>query len=70
MSNDFDGFRIHLLQDNEGDFVAHFVELPNVSAAGYTEKDALKELSLAWEAMKESCRKHNEEIPVAPVSKK
>lgn len=66
MRNDFDGFSIHLLQDNEGEFVAHFVELPNVSAAGLTIEEALKELKVAWEAMKKSYRKHNEEIPVAP----
>lgn len=69
MRNDFDGFSIHLLQDNEGDFVAHFVELPNVSAAGSTVEEALKELKVAWKAMKESYRKHNEEIPIAPTRK-
>jgi len=69
MRNEFDGFSIHLLQDKEGDFVAHFVELPNVSAAGSTAEEALLELKEAWDAMKESYSKHNEEIPVAPSRK-
>lgn len=69
MRNEFGGFSIHLLQDEDGDFVAHFVELPNVSASGSTAKEALSELKEAWEAMKESYRKHNESIPVAPSRK-
>jgi|SRR5579872_2513945 len=68
MHDEFDGFSIHLLQE-EGDFVAHFVELPNVSACGATAEEALAELKEAWEAMKESYRKHNEAIPVAPARK-
>lgn len=69
MRDEFDGFSIHLLQDDDGDFVAHFVVLPNVSAAGSTAEEALEELSEAWEAMKESYRKHKESIPVAPHRK-
>jgi len=69
MRDKFDGFSIHLLQDDEDDFVAHFVELPNVSACGSTAEEALSELKEAWEAMKESYQKHNEAIPVAPNRK-
>jgi len=69
MRDEFDGFSIHLLQDDDGDFIAHFVELPNVSACGSTAEEALLELTEAWEAMKESYRKHNEVIPVAPNRK-
>ena len=69
MRDEFDGFSIHLLQDEDNDFVAHFVELPNVSASGSTAEEALSELKEAWEAMKESYRKHNEAIPVAPTRK-
>ena len=67
MRDEFDGFSIHLLQDEEGDFVAHFVELPNVSAFGKTAEAALHELAIAWEGMKVSYRKHKEAIPVAPT---
>lgn len=69
MRNEFDGFSIQLLQDDEEGFIAHFVELPNVSACGDTPEEALEELKMAWEAMKKSYRKHNEEIPVAPTKK-
>lgn len=69
MSDEFDGFSIHLLQDEDGDFIAHFVELPNASACGSTAEEALYELKEAWEAMKESYRKHKEPIPIAPARK-
>lgn len=69
MREEFDGFSIHLLQDDEGDFIAHFVELPNVSACGASVEEALLELKEAWTAMKESYRKHKEAIPVAPSRK-
>lgn len=69
MRDEFDGFSIHLLQDNDGDFIAHFVEMPNVSASGSSAKESLVELKVAWEAMKESYRKHGEEIPIAPTRK-
>lgn len=69
MRDEFDGFSIQLLQDDEGDFIAHFIELPNVSASGSTAEESLFELKEAWEAMKESYIKHNQEIPVAPSKK-
>lgn len=69
MSYEFDGFSIYLLQDDEGDFVAHFIELPNVSACGASPEEALSELQEAWEAMKESYHQHNETIPIAPSRK-
>lgn len=69
MSDVFDGFSINLLQDDEGDWVAHFMELPNVSACGDTPEEALHELAIAWEAMKESYFQHNESIPIAPSKK-
>ena len=65
----FDGFTIYLAEDEEGDFLAHFIELPNVSAFGETAEQALAELKVAWEGVKESYRKHGERIPVAPARK-
>jgi len=55
---EFDDFSIHLSQDKEGDFIAYFVEFPRVSAYGESIEEALLELREAWEAMKESYRKH------------
>ena len=62
----FDGFAINLFLDEDGDYLAHFVEMPNVSAFSDTPEDALKELAVAWEGVKESYRKHHEPIPQAP----
>ena len=69
VKDDFDGFSIELFKDEEGDWVAHFEELPNVSAFGNSPEVALLELNEAWEAIKESYIKHNEPIPLAPSKK-
>jgi predicted HicB family RNase H-like nuclease len=69
MSDQFDGFSIYLAEDEDGDFLAHFMELPNVSAFASTPEGALRELKLAWEGVKESYHKHNESVPVAPSKK-
>jgi len=65
----FDGFNVNLTLDEEGDWLAHLVELPNVSAFGGTADEALQELQVAWEAMKKSYRKHKLPIPIAPGKK-
>jgi len=65
----FDGFNVHLTIDEDGDWQASLIELPNVSAFSSDPKKALKELKVAWEAMKTSYRKHNQVIPVAPAKK-
>ncbi|MBL0941500.1 MAG: type II toxin-antitoxin system HicB family antitoxin [Alphaproteobacteria bacterium] len=65
----YDGFTVTLSLDEEDDWIAHFEELPNVSAFSSTPEDALKELEIAWEAMKESYRKHGEPIPISPAKK-
>jgi len=67
--NVFDGFAVKVFLDEDGDYLAHFVEMPNVSAFANTPEDALKELAVAWKGVKESYRKHNEPIPQAPFPK-
>jgi predicted RNase H-like HicB family nuclease len=47
----FDGFSINIFLDDEGDWLAHFVEMPNISAFGDTPEEALKELETAWEGV-------------------
>lgn len=70
MSKDvFDGFTVNLLQDEQGDWLAHFAELPNISAAGDSPEEAIHELEAAWQLMKESYAEHNEPIPLAPSQK-
>ena len=67
--DEFDGFSIELFRDEDGDWLAHFEELPNVSAFGNSPEEALDELKEAWEATKESYISHNEPIPLAPAKK-
>ena len=62
----FDGFTVNLFLDEDGDYLAHFVEMPNVSAFSNTPEGALRELTVAWKGVKESYEKHNEPIPQAP----
>src|SRR5690349_19410804 len=69
MSDEFDGFSVYLTEDEEGDFLAHFAEMPNVSAFGKTAEEALAELKVAWEGIKQSYRKHGDPIPTAPTRK-
>ena len=38
---DFDGFTVSVFLDKEGDWVAHFVELPNFSAFAESPDGAL-----------------------------
>ncbi len=63
----FDGFNVNIFLDEDGDYLAHFVEMPNVSAFSDTPEGALKELALAWKGVKESYQKHQEPIPKAPT---
>ena len=70
VKDEFDGFSIELFKDEDGDWLAHFEELPNVSAFGNSPENALLELHEAWHGIKESYTKHNEPVPVAPSQKK
>ena len=64
--DDFDGFMINVFFDEDGDYLAHLVELPNVSAFGATP---LAELKTAWELMKECYQADGEPLPQAPSRK-
>jgi len=68
-SDRFDGYTVTVFLDGDGEYLAHFVELPNVSAFGESPEDALRELQTAWEGVKESYQKHGEPVPVAPSRK-
>lgn len=67
--HDFDGFTIKLLEDESGDFIAHFVEMPNISAFADSPTNAIEELKIAWEETKQSYIEHNEPVPIAPARK-
>ena len=62
----FDGFAVNVFFDEDGDYLAHPVELPNVSAFGSTPAEALNELKTAWELMKECYQEDGEPIPKPP----
>ena len=63
---DFDGFMVNIFLDEDGDYLAHLVEHPNVSAFGPTPAKALRELKTAWELMKECYQEDGEPVPKAP----
>lgn len=69
MHEQFDGFIITLNQDEDNDWIASFLEMPEISAFGATPEDALRELTVAWKGVKESYAKHGEKIPIAPSKK-
>jgi predicted RNase H-like HicB family nuclease len=66
-NNIFNGFTINLFQDEDGDWLAHLVEMPTVSAFADTPQGAIDELELAWQGVKESYRKHGEPIPLKSI---
>jgi predicted RNase H-like HicB family nuclease len=61
---------IILYIDQQGDWLAHFQEMPNISAFGDTPHQALEELRLAWELVKEDYQARGKEIPVVSKRKK
>ncbi len=74
--DEFDGFAVNLFFDEDGDYLAHLVEMPNVSAFGPTPAKALTELKTAWQLMKDCYQADGEPLPqpssregyVGPVS--
>ena len=65
----FDGYSVSVFLDDDGDYLAHFIELPHISAFAETPEQGLHELEVAWEGVKESYQKNGESIPVAPSRK-
>lgn len=61
----FDGFIINLYVDEQEDWLAHFQEIPTISAFGDTPQEALEELKTAWELVKEDYQEKRQEIPIA-----
>ena|SRR5487761_936079 len=66
----FDGFAVEMFLDDQGDYVAHFAELPNVSAFGRTPAKALAELAVAWNLVKEVYIQDGKPVPVAPTRRR
>ncbi len=66
----FDAFTIELFLDGDRDWLAHFAELPNISAFGPTPEKALDELATAWEMVKQDYRESGEPVPTAPARRR
>lgn len=69
MNEPFDGYTVEIFKDEEGDWLARFEEMHNVSAFSDTPEKALQELKIAWEGVKETYISIGEEIPLAPSCK-
>jgi predicted RNase H-like HicB family nuclease len=67
--DNFDGFTVNITLDDDGDWLAHLVELHNISAFADSPQKALTELGIAWKGVKQSYRKHGETIPAPPTRK-
>ncbi|MBF0415841.1 MAG: type II toxin-antitoxin system HicB family antitoxin [Magnetococcales bacterium] len=66
----FDGYRLETWEDTDGDWIAHLVEMPTISAFGSSPENAIAELDIAWNLAKESFVANGEQIPIAPGRKK
>jgi predicted RNase H-like HicB family nuclease len=65
----FDGYTLTLFHDGEH-WLAHFVEMPEVSAFAATPEGALAELHTAWEMLKADYVDSGEPIPSAPRARR
>lgn len=70
MSDRFDAYTVELFLDDDGDWLARFEEMPEVSAFGATPEKALSELDAAWKLVKKSYTARGEKPPVAPSRKR
>ncbi|MEG3436910.1 type II toxin-antitoxin system HicB family antitoxin [Pannus brasiliensis CCIBt3594] len=59
-----DRLSIELSLDEQGDWLARFLEMPTISAFGDDPLQALEELKIAWELVKEDYREKGLEIPI------
>ena len=57
----FDGYTVNVCLDDDGDWLAHFAEMPEVSAFAATAEEALNELAQAWAGVRLSFEKRNEQ---------
>ena len=66
----FDRFVIRLFLDQDSEWLAHFEELPHISAFGNSPEEALKELGIAWSQVKQSYIEKGEEVPQSIANKR
>lgn len=61
----FDGFNVKFSQDSDNKYIVYFEQLPDISAFANTYKEAINELKLAWECVKETYVDFGWDIPSA-----
>ncbi|MFM8330806.1 MAG: hypothetical protein ACKN9T_03875 [Candidatus Methylumidiphilus sp.] len=61
----FDGFTLNLYFDGEH-WLAHFMEMPEISAFAGSPEIAVRELQIVWDMMKADYLESGESIPTAP----
>ena len=59
----FDGFHVKFSKDRDGDYIAFFELLPNISAIAKTRQKAMNELKIVWEMIKETYSDFGLDIP-------
>lgn len=60
---DFSGFNYEVTPYKNGKFLAHLIGIRGVSAVGVSQEDALYQLSIVWELIKECYQEDNIPIP-------
>lgn len=68
--DDFDGYTVEVALDEDGQWLAHFAERPEVSAFADTPERALAELRVAWATVKKAYVADGQEVPVAPARRR
>ena len=63
-------YTINLYLDEQQEWLAHFVEMPNISAFADTPQQAIEELKIAWELVKEDYQQKREDIPTLSKAEK
>jgi predicted HicB family RNase H-like nuclease len=63
----FDGYEVALFLDEDGDWLAYLAEMPGISAFAASPEKAIKELEVAWRAVKSDYANEGKPLPVAPT---
>lgn len=64
--DDFDGYTVQVVLDEDGQWLAHFAERPEVSAFANTPERALAEFREAWTAVQAAYVADGQSVPPAP----
>jgi predicted HicB family RNase H-like nuclease len=68
--DDFDGYTVAVVLDEDGQWLAHFAERPEISAFAKSPERALAELRDAWTGVKAAYAADGQRVPTAPARKR